>query len=749
MKIMNNLRNKIKQLICCLMPLLLLSTAMAQQVSGVVFGLNEKNVKETLPGANVHWLGTSVATTTDINGRFQITSPDTLPATLIVSMVGYNADTSFVNQNNKADLTITLKNTIKLSTVTVEAKQASTTYSTFNPINTEIINSKELLKAACCNLSESFSTNASVDVTFSDAVSGAKKIQMLGLDGIYTQILSENMPMLRGLSSAYGLSYIPGTWIENIRVTKGTGSVVNGYESVSGQINLDFLKPKVQKERLFLNVYGNQKGRTEANVHWAPKLNQKWGTLLFLHGSGLQLKNDMNKDAFLDMPLTQQYNVFNRWDYHNQKNFEAQFGVKGLLETRRAGQLNFNPDAIRDTNNAYGIGVDTKVLEYFSKTGWVSPEKPYQSFGIQTSGKWQQQQMFFGLRNYKGEQKNIYVNAIYAGIIGNTNHKYKTGASYLLDDYSETFNDSAFARTESVPGVFAEYTYTHEDNFSLVAGAREDFHNMFGLQFTPRLHMRYNPTKTTTVRLSGGSGFRVANVFVENQSVFASSRKVMVTEKLNPEKAWNYGISANQKFKIFAKEAAINVDFFRTDFENQVIVDLDKNVNQVWFYNLNGTSYSNSFQTDFDYTPLEGFDIKLAYKWYDVKTTYHGKVLDRPYVPKNRVLLNLSYSTYMDIWRFNVNSNWLGTSRLPNTDASPIEYRLSERSKSYFLFNAQITKKFRKFESYLGCENILNYTQQNAIVAADKPFSNNFDASMIYAPMDGRIVYVGLRMGIK
>jgi len=750
-----------KRLFYLIIFLLFVKTISAQHITGKVSGTNDKGTKEALPGANVYWQGTTTGTSTDPKGMFSLPDPEIIPAKLIVSMIGFVSDTIIVKQKNLADLQIILKNTVNLKEVSVETKQNSTLYSSFNPINTEVISGKELLKAACCNLSESFSTNASVDVAFTDAVSGAKKIQMLGLDGVYTQILSENMPMLRGLSSAYGLNYIPGTWIENILVTKGTGSVVNGYESISGQINLEFLKPQEQNKRFFINVYGNTKSRAEANLHLAKKINSKWSTLLFTHASDLSLKNDMNHDSFLDMPLTRQYNVFNRWNYHSQKNFAAQFGVKALTETRQGGQTNFNykndlvNNSIHGQNSThpYGIGITTKVLEYFSKTGFMFPSAPLKSFGIQTSGKWQQQDMYFGLRKYTGEQKNWYINAIYANIINTTNHKYKLGASYLLDDYAERYNDSIsnsfFARTESVPGVFAEYTYTHAENFSLVAGARADFHNLFGMQYTPRLHLRYNATESTTLRLSGGRGFRTSNIFVENQSVFASSRQLVILEKLRPEIAWNYGISANQKFKLFDNEAFVNVDFFRTDFQNQVIVDLDQHVNKIVFYNLDGQSYSHSLQTDFGFSPLTMVDMKLAYKWYDVKTTYNHELLDKPYVPKHRVMFNLAYATYRDIWKFDFTTNWLGQSRIPNTLLSPVQYQLPTRSKEYFLMNAQITKKFRKFELYLGCENIMNYMQKNPIIAPDQPFGSNFDASMIYAPVDGRIIYAGFRMEIK
>ncbi len=729
--------------------LLFANSTVAQNISGKVVGTDDKGKKEVLPGANVYWLKTTIGTTTDLDGLFQLANPDTTPAQLIVSMMGYLSDTISVTQPNQI-IDVVLKNSVSLTTVVVEEKQNTTLNKLFTPINTEVISGKELLKAACCNISESFSTNASVDVAFTDAVSGAKKIQMLGLDGIYTQVLSENMPMLRGLSAAYGLNYIPGTWIENILVTKGTGSVVNGYESISGQINLEFLKPKEQKKRIFINLYGNHKGRAEANLHYAPKFkNEKWGTLLFAHVSDGGLKNDMNKDGFLDMPLTRQYNFFNRWDFHNQKNFEAQFGIKGLSESRQGGQTNFVNSNERDTSNHYGIGINTNVLEAFLKTGFMFPSKPYKSIGIQYSGKWQQQDMFFGLRDYKGEQKNLYVNFIFANIINNTNHKYKLGASYLYDDYNEKFIDSAFMRTEMVPGVFAEYTYLHAENFSLVAGVRADYHNLHGLFYTPRLHMRYNVTKKTTLRLSGGRGFRTSNVFVENQSVFASSRIVEMNEKLKPEIAWNYGLSANQQFKMFGNEAFINFDFFRTDFENQVIVDLDQSVDKVVFYNLNGQSYSHSLQVDFGMEPVKSVAIKMAYKWYDVQTTYNYELMAKPYVPRHRVMYNMAYSTYMEKWKFDFTTNWFGKSRIPSTVLNPVEYQLPKYSKEYFLLNAQITKKFRKFETYLGCENVLNYTQKNPILDAKNPFGENFDASMVYAPIEGRIIYIGLRMDIK
>lgn len=725
------------------------SATFAQHLMGKVFEKTETGKNNFLPGVSIHWENTTIGAVTDMDGKFHIPFPDSLPAKLIASMVGYVPDTFIVYNTSQTEVNFNLKGSVTLKAVEVKGRQASTNVSTFTPINTEIITQKELLKAACCNLSESFSTNASVDVALTDAVSGAKKIQMLGLDGSYTQILGENVPLIRGLGASYGINYIPGTWIKAIYVTKGTGSVVNGYESISGQINLDFLKPEIKTERLFVNLYAGDLGRYEGNVHFKQKINDKLSTLLFTHVSDVSKENDMNHDSFLDMPLTRQYNVFNRWDYSDGKKFEGQFGLKGLYEDRRGGQLRntHNHDSL-GTNIPYKLAIETKQIEYYSKTGLVFPEKPYKSFGLQTSGRFTQLDSYFGNKKYNGEETYFYANAIYQSIIKNTNHKFKTGLSYMYDEYSESYNDSAFARTENVPGTFFEYTYTKAEKMSLVVGLREDYHSLYGLMFNPRVHFKYNFKPLTTLRLSVGRGFRVANPFAENMSLFANSRTINVKEKLNPEVAYNYGASFTHKFTLFNLQQTFNVDFFRTDFEKQVVVDLE-NPREVQFYNLKGVSYSNSLQAEYGITPLEGLDLKVAYKWYEVKTTYGVKLLAKPFVPDHRILFTASYATYKDIWKIDATLNWLGESRLPNTLSNPTEYQLPTKSKSFYTLNAQVTKQFRKFTVYVGSENILDYTQKNPIISSENPFGKYFDAGMIYAPVNGRMIYAGLRFSIK
>lgn len=714
----------------------------AQTIKGKVYEKNAQQQKNYLPGVNVYWLNTTIGAATDLNGAFEIAAKK-LPAKLVVSYVGYKADTILISEVKLVE--IELKNAVELDAVTIEAREQTTKISTISSINLETISTKELQKAACCNLSESFETNASVDVSFKDGVSGTKQIQMLGLDGIYTQILSECLPAIRGLSSGFGLNLIPGTWVESIQITKGAGSVLNGYESITGQINVELQKPE-NADKFFFNGYANHAGRYEGNMHYAHKLNDKWSTMLLSHASTVMQKNDFNKDGFIDMPLMNQFNGINRWKFEGEK-MMAQFGIKALTDNRQSGQTIFNEKADIDSLKAYGIGIDTKQYEFFSKTA-LRLKDPYSSIGLQTSIKRFEQNSYFGLKNYTGKENTASFNLLYQTILGHSDHKLTAGGSYFADQYQETFNDSAFGRNESVPGVFAEYTYEIEQKFSFVAGLRSDFHNLYGTFFTPRVHLKFHPSELVTLRLSAGKGLRFANVFIDNASLMASSRKINILEKLNPEVAWNYGFNYTHKFNLFHREAVFNADYFYTDFVNQVVADFDQAFNKVNIYNLDGISFSHSVQTEFTFEPLKNLSLKAAYKWYDVRRTYHGDLLQVPFQSKNRVLFNTAYSTKFDKWKFDFTAKWYDKSRIPEYYAAN-GVSLHGWSDAYFLFNSQITRTFKKFDIYLGGENLSNFMQHNAIISANEPFSDGFDASLIWGPVMGRIIYGGIRMTIK
>lgn len=734
---------------------LLWGDAFCQHLAGKVVEKDAQGKEIPLPMAGVKWLQTKLTAVSDEKGEFHIAYPDSFPARLAVSMVGYKTDTLFFRDNTKTSVKIILKSsTAVLGPVTIEGKQQSSSNLLTTEINTEKITAKELTLAACCNLSESFERNASVDVNFTDAVSGTKQIQMLGLDGIYTQILYENLPFVRGLSSSHGLSYIPGPWVENILVTKGAGTVVNGFESITGQIQIEMLEPD-KADRFFLNGYANTEQRYELNAHLAHRFTDNMSTLLFAHGSQNKMSMDENEDSFLDSPLKTQYNLFNLWHYRIKGKAEGQFGVRALMEERTGGQ---HESHVHDSAMArpYEIDISSKQLEAFTKNGFLFPEKPWKSIAVTTTERYHKQEAVFGNKAYSGEQKSFYLNTIWQDIVNNTFHKIKFGGSLLMDDYKERFSDSSsfyqpidtsMNSQEIIPGGYVEYTFNNDTNLSVVSGLRADFFDDYGLMVNPRVHLKYNPSEETAIRLSGGRGLRTAHVFVENSQVFAGSREVVIKEKLTPEIAWNYGITFTYCFKAWEREASINLDLFRTDFENQVVVDLE-DPDLIRFYNLRGKSYSNSFQTDFSISPFDRFDIKLAYKYYDVKTDYNGQLLPKPLVPRDRALLNLDYATNQEKWKFNFTAKWFGQSRLPNTSANAQEFQRPEFSDSYFTFMGQISKKYRRFEAYIGAENIFDYTIPNPVIDPENPFGNNFDAALIWGPVNGRVIYGGFRYRI-
>jgi len=737
--------------------LLLPLTAFAQQFSkGTV--VDEANLP--LMGAEVYWNGTQIGVSTDDNGTFTLKRTEN-SNTLVISYIGYKTKT--IKVTNSEALHIQLEPQSALEEVVVTQKRGNTMKSQWQVANLHTMSSGELLKAACCNLSESFSTNPSIDVNFSDAVTGNKQIKMLGLTSPYILMAEENIPAMRGASQAYGLSFVPGTWIESIQITKGAGSVINGYESISGQINYEIEKP-INARPFFLNLYTSEDSRYELNAHTKVKLSDKWATSLLAHGNVRQRKSDHNHDGFIDNPIGNQINLLNRWQYSNaEKGWVSFVNLNYMKDERQAGQIDYNPLTDKGTTNAWGSEVNSERFTLSNKTGYVFPDTPYKSIGLQNSFQSHRQDSYFGLNSYDIHQKSWYGNLIYNSIIGNTQHKFATGLSGTYDDYNEQLTTSAlagdFSRIDRSVGAFFEYTYDNSSNFSFVAGIRADSHNNLGNFITPRFHLRYNPWKQATFRLSAGRGKRAANVIAENQQLLASSRQLHIIGGdggklygLNPEIAWNYGASFLQAFKIWGKNAELSVDFYRTHFDNQVVVDLDHSPQQALFYNLNGKSFANSLQAEVSISPAKGLDFKAAYKYYDVQTQFTKGQLEKTLTPKHRWFANIAYETAdtqennHSQWKFDVTFNWLGEQRLPTTATNPLPYRLSDYAPSFTTLNAQITRVFSKtFEVYVGGENITNYKQANGILAADAPFGAYFDSTMQYAPAFGQMYYAGLR----
>ena len=651
-----------------------------------------------------------------------------------------------------------------LQSVTIEASRKSIKKSATVTANTSIMTSHELLKAACCNLAESFETNPSIDVNFSDALTGTKQIKMLGLTSPYLMITEENIPSVRGASQAYGMTFTPGTWVESIQITKGAGSVVNGFESISGQINTELLKP-MNDVPFFLNLYGSTDSRFEGNVHFNQKLSDKWATSLFLHTNTRISKNDMNDDGFLDNPLGKQVNVMNRWQYADaEKGWVSFVNFRYMNDEKQTGTLDFDPKTDKFSTHHWGSEINTERFDVSAKIGYVFPDAPYQSIGFQNAFSSHDQHSYFGFNIYDIRQHSYYSNLIFNSIITNTMHKFAAGINFTYDRYEELIAvpgiNQNFDRIDNNAGAFVEYTYDNNNNFSLVAGARVDNHNRLGVFATPRLHLRYNPWGKATFRASAGRGKRAANIFAENQQLFATGRMFGISNAqgkiygLDAEIAWNYGLSFNQQFLLLGKSADAGFDLYRTDFQNQAIVDLYASPQQALFYNLDGSSFANSLQVDFNIELIKHLNLRTAYKYYDIETDYLSGTKQRPLQAKHRFFANLEFATHIDDkghrWKFDFTYNWMGAQQLPYTATNPIADRLPDFSKPFSLMNAQITRTFSStFEMYIGGENMGNYKQDRAILGTENPFGNTFDSSIVYAPVFGQMYYAGLRFKIK
>ncbi|HLT32553.1 MAG TPA: TonB-dependent receptor [Aquaticitalea sp.] len=727
-----------------------------EKLNGVVIEATAQNDSIGLPGANVYWLDTSVGVVTDIDGKFSIPYQPEYKK-LVISYVGFKTDTLIITEPKT--IRHFLKPTSELDEVMVTSRKQATSKSYLQSANVMTVSSDELLKAACCNLSESFETNPSIDVNFADAVTGTRQIKMLGLTSPYILITTENIPTIRGASQAYGLSFTPGTWVESIQITKGAGSVVNGFESIAGQINTELVKPSTDN-KLFVNLYGASSERMEGNVHLNNQLTEKWSTGLYVHGNTHNKKHDVNDDGFMDMPIYNQINVMNRWQYINpKKGFVSFINLRYLNDSKQTGQIDFNPDTDRLTTNAWGSEIDTERLDIALKTGYVNPEIPWQSIGVQTAFSSHMQESYFGLNQYDILHNSLYANAMYNSIISDSRHKVKMGISYTYDHYDELVNTTDYERTENSVGAFFEYNFDNLEKWNLTAGLRFDRHNLLGTFVTPRFHARYTPWEKSALRFSFGRGKRSANIFAENQSVFSSSREINIINSggeiygLDPEIAWNYGVSFLQGFNLFGRKADLTLDYYRTDFQNQVIVDYE-NSQQISFYNLDGESYANSFQVELNYNLFEHFDLRTAYKLYDIKTQYSSGKQERPLTPRHRIFANASYETHLqdngNQWKFDMTYNWLGEQRFSSTESNPVEYQLPAYTPTVGTLNTQITKVFStKFEVYLGGENITNVRQDNPILGADDPFGANFDTTFVYGPIFGSMYYAGLRFKIK
>lgn len=738
--------------------LMFLSGALIAQnkLSGFVKERDDKGFLKPLIGANIIWQNTSRGTTSDINGAFEIGLTKESD-TLIVSFIGYK--TERVRVKDQISIEVVLEPESKeLNDVEIVGKQSASFQDYKGIENTTVMTKKELQKAACCTLAESFETNPSIDVSFTDAITGMRQIEMLGLSGTYTQTTMENLPYIRGLMNNVGLNFVPGTWINAINVSKGIGSVANGFESITGQIDIDMQKPfnELESNPGFLNLYGDNEQRFEGNFNYRFQVNENLSSMTLLHASSRQHRKDINSDLFMDMPTFNTFNIMQRWQYLSYQGWESQLGFQIVRDDKEGGTTN------RDltTSPAYRFGSSNKLFNLYGKTGYIFPDEENRSFGIQWSYNSYENSSRFGRKEYSGKEKNIYLNFIYQSELWDHFNTFRTGVSFVYDQFNESFNSVNYNRIERIPGAFFEYTYKPNDELSVVAGLRADNHNEYGYFFTPRIHIRYSPDPDWVIRAVAGRGYRSSNIFTEYASSFASARTENIIRLnsfgygLDQESAWNYGLNVTYYFLYGYRDASISFDFYRTSFDKVNIADIDTDPRRIIFSSVENGAHSTSFQTELNIEPYEFLNVRLAYRFIDAQQLINNTWKEKPFSARHRALLNLGYATTRESMEdaqmlYDLTIQWFGSKRIPSTESNPVNLRGRSSSPSFFIVNAQITRSFGSlFDFYIGGENLLDFRQSNPIIDSANPDGQYFDASLIWGPISGRMIYAGLRYKI-
>ena len=776
-------------LILCIVHCALCIGLKAQEATGGNFtGSVVDDKGEAVIGAEIFWLNTTIGAVTDIEGNF------TIPMTadshhLVFKYLSYKSDTVDITTTSIPLIVVMNEETQELQEVMVAARGASMIANRVSALQTTKITGAELCKAACCNLSESFETNASVDVAYADAATGAKTIKLLGLSGTYVQLLTENTPGVRGLAQNFGMEYIPGAWMESIQVSKGTSSVINGYEATTGQINVEYLKPQTQ-DPIALNGMVSTSLRAELNATGGWDINEKWSTGVLAHYKNESMEHDTNGDGFMDLPKGQQANLLNRW-YMKTGNYTGQYLVRGLYDERNGGQTH-KYIAANNITDPYRIGIKTWRLDAFTKQGYVFDEAKGTSIGIITSGSYHNQENIYGHRDYMGAQGNFYLNAMFQTYFDETDkHKITAGLSLNYDNYYEvmTLCNNAqctmhntqlvvdgkehsvldMTRDEWTPGVFAEYSLKVDEKLSLLAGVRGDYSTQYGFFVTPRFNVRYSPWEWWNLRGSVGMGYRSPNLLSDHASVLPSSRQIIIENSvLNQERAVNAGASTTFYIPIAGRELQITADYYYTHFLECMVVDMDSDPYSVIFSNLTAEgveggkkprSYAGNFQVEASMEVLKGWTMTLAYRMSDVKSTINGELREKPLTNRFKALITTSYMTPLKHWQFDVTAQFNGGGRMPDNfykgDESLRPSWTLDRGNGQYDFPwhaqlmAQVTRYFRTWSIYVGGENITNFTQDTPIIGASEPYSPNFDASMAWGPIHGWKVYAGFRWALN
>lgn len=702
-----------------------------------------------IPGVHVYWIGSDRGTLTDAHGHFHIDGKGVTDRRLVISHVAFEPETLDVASVSSVKVLLTRPRSSE--TVEVSAKAPATFIAPIDQ-KTEIITAKELEHAACCDLSGCFGTTSSVQSESVDIITDTKQLKMLGLDGVYSQVLLDNVPALTGgLNTHLGVSFIPGPFIDRIMVSKGSGSVLQGAESFSGQINV-LLRESDGDEPLFFNAFANSFLEQQYNAYVMRSFG-KWSGMLALHGVGRGRRHDRNGDGFLDTPLTDRFSALAKWKYSGEEEgVIAQTGIKYTWEERLGGQDAFRTDNDLGSASIYGQSMRNNRIELFNKTEFDLGEG--QALKLHLAGSAHEQDAWYGSTRYRADEQVVYGDVAWASPYADE-HTITAGASLLLNQLDETIDlgRNPLAKTYAgtynadvvAPGLFAENKSNFfDDALAVITGARVDFRNDEGTVFTPRFFVRYDLDDITTLRASVGTAFRVARLFVQHPAALASWRDIRIDADIAPERATTFGVSLTRYYELGPITGTMNVDVYRSNFSEQVVAEYDDDPRLIVFRNIEGTSTADNVMAEItgDIAPLT---FRLSYTLADVYETRNGSNRSLPFVTRDRVLGVVTAASADDAWQATVTAEWRGAQKLPDTRSYPVEFRLPESGDPYTLLHLHVQRSWEAFDLYAGAENLLDFRQDTPILNAANPFQPWFEPGFAWGPVKGREVYLGIR----
>lgn len=727
------------------------SNIYSQNLKGKVISVNESGDEFPVDSAFIFWENTEIKTYSDVNGKFEIPFSNSQEKNLIISKEG------FYSQN--VNITIEKYKIIRLkSYITDEiivSEKTDKEKAKENISRDDVVDSKDLEKSACCDLTGCFGHTGNVEVSVSDIVTDSKELKLLGTDGVYAQTMVEGIPVFNGLANIYNLATIPGVTINSITISKGSNSVIQGYGSISGMINL-VLKDYESADQLLLNAYTNSYLEKHFNS------NTKFGNKIFKNYFAFNTvqkanRTDNNNDGFLDLPLITRYAVYNKLNAGDPliDKLSGYLAFRYLDENRVGGQVNVN-NSDQNYKTIYHQIVNTYRYEIMARVNKKLSE--LSSVILQTGLSNHKQNSIFGLTNYNAKQNDFFANLMFD--IPIDHHYIKTGLSYRYLDIKENINfiDNPYNKSysgnyefkENIPGVFVENKLEIlHDILDVTSGVRVDFNSNYGTIVTPRFMFKYNLDEETSLRGSLGSGFRTPEIFVENQNLFSSSKDLIFPSFIKGEKSINWGISLTKEFHGSSSDIDIILDYYSTHFADQFIADFDISPDKVLFYNNSESSVTNSFQAEFNSKFNNGLEAKISYNFLNAIFNKNGVSQELPFYAKHKAMISITLETENKDWLFNINSQYFGKQKLPSTSSNPVEYQRGEFSDPFVMINNQVTFKTGFYEFYTGIENLLNYKQENPIISANNPFGRYFDTSFNWGPTKGREFYFGFRFKLN